>query len=32
MYNAQADNVFKILKLLKDNPILKLQELTFYYK
>ncbi len=32
MYNAHTNHIFKILKLLKVNNILKLQELEFYYK
>ncbi len=31
-YNAYTDALFKQLKLLKVNDILKLQELKFYYK
>ncbi len=31
-YNAHTDALFKQLKLLKVNDILKLQELKFYYK
>ncbi len=31
-YNAHTEPIVKELKLLKLNDILKLQELTFYYK
>ncbi len=31
-YNAHTDPLLKILKLLKVNDILKLQEFKFYYK
>ncbi len=32
MYNAHTEPIFKTLKLLNVNDILKLQELKFYYK